>query len=90
VLDCVTLLVTNLFLKGGELAVRSGIEDLVSAWRETGRDLVLVTNEVGWGIVPADALSREYRDLLGWANQRLAQVSTEAFLMVSGKKLSLS
>jgi len=89
-LDCLTLLVTNLLLTGGAEAVRSGIDDLLAAWERTGKDLVVVTNEVGLGIVPDNALSREYRDLLGWANQRLVSRSTEAWLMVSGRKLSLS
>ena len=89
VLDCATLLVTNLLLKGGEAAVRRGIEDLLSAWTEIGCDLVVVTNEVGWGIVPADPLSREFRDQLGWANQKLAAAASETVLMVSGKKLVL-
>lgn len=89
-LDCVTLLVSNLLLAGGSDAVRSGIEDLLAAWRESGRDLVVVTNEVGLGIVPDNALSREYRDQLGWANQRLVEASTEAWMMVAGRKLSLS
>ncbi len=89
-LDCLTLLVTNLLLTGGGDAVRGGIDDLLAAWERTGKDLVVVTNEVGLGIVPDNALSREYRDLLGWANQRLVSRSTEAWLMVSGRKLSLS
>jgi adenosylcobyric acid synthase len=89
-LDCATLLVTNLLLSGGPEAVRSGISALLAAWRRSGRDLVVVTNEVGLGIVPDNALAREYRDLLGWTNQRLVEASTEAWLMVSGRKLSLS
>lgn len=89
-LDCMTLLVTNLLLSGGPDAVRRGVFGLVDAWRSSGKDLVAVTNEVGLGIVPDNALSREYRDLLGWANQRLVEASTEAWLMVSGRKLSLN
>lgn len=88
--DCLTLLVTNLLLAGGAEAVREGIDDLLAAWERTGKSLVVVTNEVGLGIVPDNALSREYRDLLGWANQRLVARSTEAWMMVSGRKLSLS
>ena len=88
-LDCMTLLVTNLLLSGGADAVRAGISSLLEAWRSSGKDLVVVTNEVGLGIVPDNALSRDYRDLLGWANQRLVAASTESWLMVSGRKLSL-
>ena len=89
-LDCMTLLVTNLLLAGGPDAVRTGITSLLDAWKGSGKDLVVVTNEVGLGIVPDNALSRDYRDLLGWTNQRLVEASTESWLMVSGRKLSLS
>jgi adenosyl cobinamide kinase/adenosyl cobinamide phosphate guanylyltransferase len=89
VLDCLTLLVTNLFLSGGTECVKSGIEALVEAWKATGKDLVAVTNEVGWGIVPDNALSRDFRDILGWANQRLMADATEAWLCVSGRALAL-
>jgi adenosylcobinamide kinase/adenosylcobinamide-phosphate guanylyltransferase len=46
--------------------------------------LLLVSNEVGWGIVPDNPLVREFRDLLGWANQMIAAVADEVVLMVSG------
>ncbi len=68
---------------------RQPVEDMLAALRETGKDLVVVTNEVGWGIVPDNALSREFRDQLGWANQRLVASSTEAWLYVAGARLSL-
>ena len=88
-LDCMTLLVTNLLFAGGADAVREGVSAILEAWERSGKDLVVVTNEVGLGIVPDNALSREYRDLLGWANQRIVARSTEAWMMVSGRKLSL-
>lgn len=89
VLDCLTLFVTNRLLAGGADSVKAGIEDLLLAWRETGKDLVVVTNEVGWGIVPENALSRDYRDQLGWANQRLMEEASEGWLCVSGRALSV-
>ena len=89
-LDCMTLFVTNLLLSGGSEAVREGVSSLLEAWKRSGKDLVVVTNEVGLGIVPDNALSREYRDVLGWTNQRLVERSTEAWFMVSGRKLSLN
>jgi adenosylcobinamide kinase/adenosylcobinamide-phosphate guanylyltransferase len=46
--------------------------------------VLLVTNEVGWGIVPEHALARQFRDLAGWANQRLAGAANEVILTVSG------
>ena len=68
---------------------RQAVDSLLLAWRETGKDLIVVTNEVGWGIVPDNALSREFRDQLGWVNQRLVAASTEAWLYVSGVALPL-
>lgn len=49
----------------------------------------MVSNEVGLGIVPENALARRYRDLLGWVNQRAAARSSEAYLLVSGLALRL-
>jgi adenosyl cobinamide kinase/adenosyl cobinamide phosphate guanylyltransferase len=44
----------------------------------------LVTNEVGWGIVPDNVLARQFRDLAGWANQRIAAAASEVVLTVAG------
>ena len=46
--------------------------------------IVLVTNEVGWGIVPDNPLSRQFRDLAGWTNQRIAAAANEIDLLVAG------
>jgi adenosylcobyric acid synthase len=89
VLDCANLWVTNLLLSPDPVDFRQSTRDLILAWRETGKDLIVVTNEVGWGIVPDNALSREFRDQLGWVNQQLVAASTEAWLCVSGAALSL-
>jgi adenosylcobinamide kinase/adenosylcobinamide-phosphate guanylyltransferase len=50
---------------------------------------ILVTNEVGLGIVPDNALARRYRDVLGRVNQRCAAASDEAFVLVSGLTVTL-
>jgi len=89
VLDCANLWVTNLLLSPESVDFRQATHDLVQAWCESGKDLIVVTNEVGWGIVPDNALSREFRDQLGWVNQQLVAASTEAWLYVSGVALPL-
>jgi adenosylcobyric acid synthase len=89
VLDCANLWVTNLLLSPEPVDFRQATRDLIQAWRESGKDLIVVTNEVGWGIVPDNALSREFRDQLGWVNQQLVAASTEAWLYVSGAALPL-
>ncbi len=51
---------------------------------DAGKTLIIVTNEVGLGIVPAYALGRIYRDVLGLVNQRIATTATRVYLMVAG------
>ncbi|TSA80142.1 bifunctional adenosylcobinamide kinase/adenosylcobinamide-phosphate guanylyltransferase [Deinococcus detaillensis] len=86
-LDCLSLWVSNLMLaelEDGEVLAR--VDDLL---RRNTATLIVVSNEVGLGIVPDNALARRYRDLLGWANQRFAAAADEAHLLVSGLPLRL-
>jgi adenosylcobinamide kinase / adenosylcobinamide-phosphate guanylyltransferase len=87
VLDCVTLLVSNLMLAGRP--VQPEIDALVQ-WRDqTGARLIAVTNEVGLGIVPDNPLARQYQDALGLANQALATAADEVILMVAGLAVAI-
>jgi adenosylcobinamide kinase/adenosylcobinamide-phosphate guanylyltransferase len=93
-LDCLSLWVANLLLREGEpveslQTLRPHLEELLAAWRASGKRLLVVTNEVGMGIVPENALARRYRDLLGFANVRLAREAGAVYLMVSGLPLKL-
>jgi len=91
-LDCITLLVSNVLLSqpentpfNGLLAqVQAEMEALLAAQTQIGGQWLVVSNEVGMGIVPAYPLGRIYRDALGWANQRLAQAADRVLLMVAG------
>jgi hypothetical protein len=65
------------------------LDDLLAAVRASDIPWVLVSNEVGCGVVPPYALGRVYRDLLGWANQRLAAEADKAYFMVAGFPLDL-
>ena len=67
------------------------VEKLLAVARslETGKTLLIVSNEVGLGIVPAYPLGRLYRDTLGYVNQRLAQAADRAYLMVAGMGVDL-
>ena len=56
---------------------------------EPGKTLIVVTNEVGLGIVPAYPLGRVYRDTLGYVNQRLAQAADRVYLMVAGMAVDI-
>jgi adenosylcobinamide kinase/adenosylcobinamide-phosphate guanylyltransferase len=59
-------------------------EQLITIIKQSRTSFILVSNEVGMGIVPADPLSRRYRDLLGTMNQRVAEALDTVIFMVSG------
>ncbi len=92
-LDCITLLVLNLILdpKSGlaEDELLEKIAELAQVSYNSAADVIMVSNEVGWGIVPGDPLSRMYRDVIGRANQALAAQADEAWFTVSGIPLEL-
>jgi adenosylcobinamide kinase / adenosylcobinamide-phosphate guanylyltransferase len=69
--------------------VRSRIEGLISAWRQTAALVVAVTDEVGSGLVPPYPAGRVFRDELGWLNQRLAAESELALYVVAGRPVAL-
>jgi adenosylcobinamide kinase/adenosylcobinamide-phosphate guanylyltransferase len=85
-LDCVTLWVTNMLLREDASWPQAEAElaALLAWYRAQPVRLLVVTNEVGLGIVPADQLSRTFRDWLGLFNQRLAAEADTVYLMVSG------
>jgi len=96
IIDCITLLVSNVFQQhvGAdattlEKAVEAEINGLIKCLESPGISFIIVTNEVGLGIVPADETSRLYRDLLGKANRMLAERADEVILMVTGIPVSL-
>jgi adenosylcobinamide kinase/adenosylcobinamide-phosphate guanylyltransferase len=91
-LDCLSLLVSNLLLANEadpEPSVSAEVEALLRAARERELRLIVVTNEVGMGIVPAYPLGRVYRDLLGHANQRVAAAADEVYLVTCGIPVEL-
>jgi len=83
VVDCLTLWLSNWVLRAEEQAGRQ-IESLCSALRVTEADIVAVTNELGWSIVPDNALARRFRDYSGLMNQRVAKIADHVVLMVCG------
>jgi len=92
IIDCMTLLVSNVLLACGENApfeevrqkVEAEIDALLNAHSKLGGQWFIVSNEVGLGLVPTYALGRIYRDLLGWANQSLARSADGVIFMVAG------
>lgn len=85
--DCLTLWLTNLLL--GEADLTAASEALVAALDDAAGPVVLVSNEVGFGIVPDNALARRFRDAQGTLNQRLARVCDATDLVVAGLSLRL-
>ena len=86
-LDCLTLLVSNLLLANEilpEPIVQAEIQAILAAQQARALHLIIVTNEVGMGIVPAYALGRVYRDLIGRANQQIAAAANAVYLVVAG------
>ena len=88
--DCVTLWLTNLLLQDGDAAkALRAVESLVRMMPGLRTPLILVSNEVGMGIVPENGLARAFRDLAGEANELLARAADEVYVTFSGLPLKL-
>jgi len=89
VLDCLTLWVSNLVGSGSSPdETEAAACEVIAALQ--GRSGVVVTNEVGLGIVPANELARSFRDVLGAVNSLFAAAADRSVLMVAGRALDLS
>jgi len=96
IVDCITLLVNNIFSQYSdqtgepidapliEKKVITEINELIECINQVDASFIIVTNEVGLGLVPTSRLGRLYRDLLARVNQMLAEAADEVYLMVSG------
>lgn len=69
--------------------VRKRIQALLDAARACGRTVVFVSNEVGSGIVPDNAMAREYRDISGWVNQQIGEAADHVFYVVAGQAVDI-
>lgn len=102
VVDCITLLVAGILnqqpsdSEGDRLDARllelqsnAEIENLITCMKNVDSTFILVSNEVGQGLVPPNRIGRLYRDMLGRANQTLAQFADEVYLMIAGLPVAL-
>ncbi len=91
-LDCMTLLASNVCCSLSEPIAEAAFQDemnhevdeIIAAWQAGNASWIVVSNEVGLGLVPTYPLGRVYRDVLGRANQRLAAAATRVLFVVAG------
>jgi adenosylcobinamide kinase/adenosylcobinamide-phosphate guanylyltransferase len=94
IIDCLTLLISNLLKNepgypGAERRITAEIDQLIACMDKLNVTFIIVSNEVGMGLVPETRLGRIYRDLLGKANQLITQHATYVYLMVAGTPIKV-
>lgn len=92
IIDCLTLLVANLMGSGdpgSEKRVIKEIEELIAAAGQLEATFIIVSNEVGLGLVPDNRPGRDFRDLAGKANQLIARAASDVYFMVAGLPLKV-
>ncbi len=88
--DCLTMWLTNWLIREGDrAALKSICLELVQTLEQAATTTILVSNEVGWGIVPENPLAREFRDWAGWLHQLVAAAADLVVLTVAGLPLTL-
>lgn len=86
--DCLTLWITNLLMANEDVA--KAVSELSATLVQLkAAKVILVSNEVGLGIVPDNAMARTFRDLAGAAHQRLAEICDDAYFVVAGLPITL-
>lgn len=86
--DCLTLWITNLLMANADVARH--VSELGATLVEIrSAKIILVSNEVGMGIVPDNAMARTFRDLAGAAHQRLAEICDDVYFVVAGLPMTL-
>lgn len=89
-IDCLTLWVSNHLMAGlDEEALLTQADRLAAALAQSHADVILVSNEVGWGLVPENAMARVFRDVIGRLHQKLAKVCDTVYLVTAGLPLKL-
>lgn len=88
-LDCLTLWISNMLLapefeNATDEEILDEVRELCLGVSTGDADVIVVSNEVGCGIVPDNAISRRFRDLVGWANQIVAEQADEVYLVTAG------
>ncbi len=87
--DCLTLWLSNVLLQEGKAKLKIRKKALLASLRRSPRGVILVSNEVGLGLVPDNKLGRSFRDQQGWLNQDIAAAADVVVLLVAGLPLVL-
>ena len=88
--DCLTLWVSNLMMCCDENEIAKHFDALLGTLKKSKQKIILVSNDVGMGIVPINELARKFRDMAGILNQKIARMADKAVLMVSGLPVYLT
>jgi len=89
ILDCVTLWISNLMVERTDMTILEMVDDVIALAMRRSAQTIVVSNEVGSGVVPMSPVGRRFRDLQGRGNQRFAAAADTAYLVVAGKALRL-
>ncbi|MFQ6044056.1 MAG: bifunctional adenosylcobinamide kinase/adenosylcobinamide-phosphate guanylyltransferase [Candidatus Poribacteria bacterium] len=93
IVDCLTLLITNLVFEPpyqGEIddekeeKIYAAVEQIIETTKNIEATVIVISNELGMGLVPEDALARRFRDIAGRANQLMAEAADEVYVCISG------
>lgn len=95
--DCLTIWISNILLDAGEATpfaeierqMHDELETFLESVQQSDTTVIMVAGEVGMGVVPESLLGRQFRDLHGWANQRLVEDASHSYLMIAGKTVNL-
>ena len=88
--DCLTLWINNVLMKTKDFdIINQRIHKLIITLKEVKCTTILVSNEVGAGIVPENRLARQFRDLAGFTNQKVAECADSVIWMVAGIPVSI-
>lgn len=82
VFECVTTYLGNLYYYGVD--IDNYLDKLLESFKNMKCELIVVTNEVGWGVIPENELARKYVETLGKLNSKIANISDQVYLVVSG------
>jgi adenosylcobinamide kinase / adenosylcobinamide-phosphate guanylyltransferase len=80
--DCLTLWLSNLMLSGHDIS--AAVSELEASLKRSSANVIIVSNEVGQGIVPDNELARRFRDEAGWLNQAMAAVADNVWFITAG------